>query len=308
MTQPYFSALLPELSIRAARATVSRLGFSNAPLRAHLMDVFARGFGERGAFLGSPVFEATFGWQTSNQTIASLAGTLLDAELIAAMDEPPGGKKSEYRFAKTASPYRHQIMAWEHLLAPEAQSVVVTSGTGSGKTECFMVPIINKLVVEHRQRKSKLVGVRALFLYPLNALIQSQRERLNAWTSRFDDGVRFCLYNGLTPNKVKQEQRDRSPNEVVDREVLRASPPPILVTNPTMLEYMLVRAQDAPIIDASKGKLEWVVLDEAHTYIGSQAAELALLLRRVLHAFGVKAENVRFVARVSRILCKRRLS
>lgn len=63
-----------------------------------------------------------------------------------------------------------------------------------------------------------------------------------------------------------------------------------------MLEYMLVRAQDASILDASKGKLKWIVLDEAHTYIGSQAAELALLLRRVLHAFDVKPEQVRFVA------------
>lgn len=296
MTQPYFASLLPELASRAARATVSRLGFSNAPLRGHLMDVFSRGFGERGAFLGEPVFEATFGWQSASQPMSSLAGTLLHPELIAAMDEPPGGKNSEYRFAKDASPYEHQIAAWQYLLAPQAQSVVVTSGTGSGKTECFMVPILNRLVTEHLQRRAKLVGVRALFLYPLNALIQSQRERLNAWTSRFDDGVRFCLYNGLTPNKVKQEQRDKSPNEVVDREVLRAAPPPVLVTNPTMLEYMLVRAQDAPILDASKGKLEWVVLDEAHTYIGSQAAELALLLRRVLHAFDVKADNVRFVA------------
>jgi ATP-dependent helicase YprA (DUF1998 family) len=67
---------------------------------------------------------------------------------------------------------------------------------------------------------------------------------------------------------------------VIDREALRAAPPPMLVTNATMLEYMLVRAQDAPILDASKGKLQWIVLDEAHTYIGSQAAELALLLRR----------------------------
>ncbi len=63
-----------------------------------------------------------------------------------------------------------------------------------------------------------------------------------------------------------------------------------------MLEYMLVRTADAPIIAQSRGKLQWVVLDEAHTYVGSQAAEAALLIRRVLLAFGVKPEQVRFIA------------
>ncbi|MET3464562.1 DEAD/DEAH box helicase [Variovorax atrisoli] len=296
MTQPYFAALLPELATRAARSTVSRLGFSSAPLRAHLMEVFSRGFGERGAFLGAPVFEATFGWKTSGHTMAEMSGILLHPELIEAMDNPPGGHGSEYRFPREAHPYVHQIAAWEHLCAPQPRSVVVTSGTGSGKTECFMVPILNKLVADHHEANAKLVGVRAIFLYPLNALIQSQRERLTAWTARFGGGIRFCLYNGLTPNRLKQEQREASPNEVIDREMLRAAPPPILVTNPTMLEYMLVRADDAPILEASKGRLQWVVIDEAHTYIGSQAAELALLLRRVLYAFGVRADEVRFVA------------
>ena len=63
-----------------------------------------------------------------------------------------------------------------------------------------------------------------------------------------------------------------------------------------MLEYMLVRSEDNPILDKSQGKLQWIVLDEAHTYIGSQAAELALLLRRVMIGFGTEPQNVRFVA------------
>ena len=63
-----------------------------------------------------------------------------------------------------------------------------------------------------------------------------------------------------------------------------------------MLEYMLVRQEDRPILDQSQGLLRWVVLDEAHTYLGSQAAETALLLRRVMHSFGVSPESVRFVA------------
>lgn len=98
-------------------------------------------------------------------------------------------------------------------------------------------------------------GGAALFLYPLNALIQSQRERLHAWTARFDDGIRFCLYNGNTDEKAPKHERDTAPNQVIDRETLRASPSPILVTNATMLEYMLVRSVDAPILQASQGKL-----------------------------------------------------
>ena len=296
MKTKYFSSLLPELATRATRATVSRLGFSNSALRAYLTEFFSASYGEHGCFLGDPVFEATFGWEEADATMESLAPSLLMTALVDALDRPGGRKDDDYRFPRTAHPYRHQLESWRILGAEKPQSVVVTSGTGSGKTECFMVPILNQLAREHTARGVKLVGVEALFLYPLNALIQSQRERLNAWTSAFGDGVRFCLYNGLTPQTEKQFYRNATPNQVVDREVLRAAPPPILVTNATMLEYMLVRAQDAPILDASKGKLKWIVLDEAHTYIGSQAAELALLLRRVLHAFDVKPEQVRFVA------------
>lgn len=296
MKKQYFSSLLPELSTRAARATVSRLGFSNPALRAYLSELFSRGFGEPGSFLGDPIFEATFGWEPADRTMASLSPAKLASSLIAAMDNPMGSEASDYRFSRDIAPYKHQLEAWEWLTREQPQSVVVTSGTGSGKTECFMVPILNSLVREHEVSRAKLVGVRALFLYPLNALIQSQRERLHAWTGAFGDGVRFCLYNGLTPQKEPQHVRDKTPNQVIDREALRAAPPPMLVTNATMLEYMLVRAQDAPILDASQGNLQWIVLDEAHTYIGSQAAELALLLRRVLHAFGVSSNQVRFVA------------
>jgi DEAD/DEAH box helicase domain-containing protein len=85
-------------------------------------------------------------------------------------------------------------------------------------------------------------------------------------------------------------------NQVLDRESLWKSPPPVLVTNATMLEYLLIRTEDAPIIQASQGKLKWIILDEAHSYIGSKAAELALLLRRVMLAFGVQSEDVHFVA------------
>ena len=170
--------------------------------------------------------------------------------------------------------------------------MLVSSGTGSGKTECFLIPILHDLATELDTRAGGLTGVRALFLYPLNALIKSQRDRLTAWSESFGGHIRYCLYNGNTPREGKSVWA----SEVSDRKTLRANPPPILVTNATMLEYMLVRGEDKPILAQSQGKLRWIVIDEAHNYIGSQAAELTLLLRRVLHAFGCSAEEVHFIA------------
>ena len=98
------------------------------------------------------------------------------------------------------------------------------------------------------------------------------------------------------PQQTRESEQKETVEEVVDREQLWKSPSPLLITNTTMLEYMLIRANDKRIIDKSKGKLKYIVLDEAHTYIGSQAAELSLLLKRVMDAFEVKPEQVKFIA------------
>lgn len=297
MSQIIFADLLPTLANRAKQAAISRLGIANVPLRRYLAEMFDRPFGMPGAFLADATFEATFGWMKADQRMADLAGTLLSPFLVQAMDEPPAELAKDYRFPQDQYPYSHQLEAWSILSRSVPQSIVVASGTGSGKTECFMVPILDRLVRLREEKRGPLVGVRALFLYPLNALINNQRERLRAWTHAFGGDIRFCLYNGNTPERPEPSwDRQKHPCEIADRETLRASPPPILVTNATMLEYMLVRTADAPILEHSQGKLEWIVLDEAHTYVGSQAAEAALLIRRVLIAFGVKPEQVRFVA------------
>ncbi|MFO7901629.1 MAG: DEAD/DEAH box helicase, partial [Pirellulaceae bacterium] len=186
------------------------------------------------------------------------------------------------------------MQAWEELGRRDSvKSVLVSSGTGSGKTECFLVPILDDLARELESRQqAPLTGVRALFLYPLNALIKSQKDRLQAWSEPFSGGLRFCLYNGDTPDQGRSEWLC----EVPSRRILRSNPPPIVVTNPTMLEYMLVRSEDRPILEQSQGQLRWIVVDEAHTYVGSQAAELTLLLRRTLHAFGCRPGEVHVIA------------
>lgn len=235
-----------------------------------------------------PVFQATFPWETSNVRMAELE-SLFSKEFITALDNVKG----EYRFRKDLKSYTHQLKSWKALLE-ERKSIIVTSGTGSGKTECFMIPVLHDL---HQQALTGHgEGVGALFLYPLNALMGSQKYRMSAWTKAIGGKVRFAIYNGKTPETETGNKRKEALPEVIDREKIRSNPPQILFTNPTMLEYMLIRQKDQSIIDKSKGKLRWILLDEAHTYSGSTAAEMAMLIRRVLDAFEMNIEDVRFAA------------
>ena len=298
MAQPVsISNLIRDISTRSGRAILSQLGIRSPELRRYLVDLYRQGAGSPSALLADPVVEATFAWKESAMTMRELGKRgLLDEGLITAMERPPREDGlSEYAFPGNRRPYQHQFDSWKLLLDEQPRSVLVTSGTGSGKTECFLVPILQDLVRE-RARVGRLTGVRALFLYPLNALINSQRDRLRAWCNGFGNDIRFCLYNGETAHTAYAADQVRAGAEQISRKVLRESPAPVLVTNCTMLEYMMVRSEDLPILDKSSGKLRWIVLDEAHTYIGSQAAEIALLLRRALHRFNVDPAQVRFVA------------
>jgi DEAD/DEAH box helicase domain-containing protein len=285
----YYQSILSTLADRASESTVSILGITNKDLRQHLIEEL-NGNDKKTRFIADPVFEATFGWEKGDKTMDDLVVEgLLTNSLVNAMH---CAKNDD--FPRNRRPFRHQLEAWR-TLTNTRKSVVVTSGTGSGKTECFMVPILNDIATEIEESAQQIEGVRALFIYPLNALINSQRERLRAWTESYGEKLRFCLYNGNT-EESKHVDQTKFPNEVLTRKKLRESPPPILVTNATMLEYMLIRQIDEPIIKRSYGKLRWIVLDEAHSYVGSQAAELSLLMRRVLHTFGVESKDVRFVA------------
>lgn len=288
---------LDRVSQRTTSAVVARAGTKSLALREFLARALVDP-SHPGSFMREPQIEAVHGYVAAVEKLDDLAGNLLQRELVNALDggdQPETGDRDRYQFRRSWYPFRHQIEAWKELLAPEPRSVLVTSGTGSGKTECFLVPLLNSLV-EQSLTSQSMVGVQAIMLYPLNALINSQRERLSDWTSPFKGKIKFALYNGATPETKPEINRQQCPEEVIDRTILRSAPPPILVTNITMLEYMLVRFEDSPILHRSKGKLRYIILDEAHSYVGSQAAELSLLLRRVLHAFGVEPQNVKFVA------------
>jgi DEAD/DEAH box helicase domain-containing protein len=291
----FYSSVLQQMTEGASRATLSLLAIRNPPLRHWLQQAMERTAGSDGAYVAAPVFEATFGWRRGEKSLGELAGNLLDGALVKALAHPhrQAGGDDDYRLAPTLRPYHHQIAAWQALLTQQPpQSLLVSSGTGSGKSECFLIPLLSELARQSQQSSSLLVGVQAILLYPLNALIKSQQDRLLAWIQPLGDKIRFALYNGNLP----EEGKSSTPCQVADRATLRKSPPPILVTNPTMLEYMLVRQEDAPILRQSQGKLRWIIIDEAHSYIGSQAAELTLQLRRVVHAFGVSADDLHIIA------------
>lgn len=282
------------LRSRVTEAVLAQGALRHEALNAFLRERLSGHDIERGALFADQAVEGAASYVSSGIKPEALAGEMLHPALVAALTS--GAPGDDYRFDYPA--YAHQIEAWKHLTSASRDSVLVSSGTGSGKTECFLVPLLDDLARE-AETAGPLKGVRAIMLYPLNALIASQQERLRQWTKPFGGHLRFALYNGQMADQRKSKRdaaEEEVPEQVLYRTTLRQNPPPILVTNNTMLEYMTIRQEDQPIVDASRGMLRWIVIDEAHSYIGSAAAEVSLLLRRVLETFEVEARNVRFVA------------
>jgi DEAD/DEAH box helicase domain-containing protein len=281
-----YGPTLSGISKRAASAIVARGRLSSQAAREMLLRRLSAEPGHPDSLLATPIYELARMWKPAEQTFGALAGNLLREELVAALDGA-----EDQALPRSLHPYQHQIDAWHS--AARGRSYMVTSGTGSGKTECFMVPMLNDLLTSAGQGRG--AGIKAIVLYPLNALIDSQKERLSAWISPFAGRLSYAMYNRHTPESPSPNHRPGRA-EIGDRKTLRATPADILVTNVTMLEYMLTRAQDRAMLEASQGQLRWIILDEAHSYVGAQAAEMALLLRRVRQGFGVDSANVRLVA------------
>ena len=287
MSRSNLGETIDRLAGRAASSVVARSRLNSPSLNAALLRRLAAAPGQPDSLIADPVFEAARVWQTDERCLDDLSGNLLHPDLVAALDSA-----TKERMPRDRQPFVHQIEAWE--AARDGLSYLVSSGTGSGKTECFMVPLLDDLLRD--PTKGRLTGVRAIVIYPLNALIESQRERLAAWTEALRHRITFALFNGETPETKRQVTRELAAAELGDRRSIRDDPPAILVTNITMLEYLLLRSQDRKILERSQGLLRWLVLDEAHSYVGAQAAEMALLLRRVRAAFGVAPEAVRLIA------------
>ena len=199
--------------------------------------------------------------------------------------------------------YQHQTDALKLLLTGE--NAIIATGTSSGKTLCYQIPILDDLI------RDPSPGLRAIIIYPLNALVNDQ---LGEWEQmlREHPHITFARFTGQTPNsqeeykgrleavineqladeqmtqqerqrEVKrrlQNQLDDAPqNRLNHRKDIRANPPHVLITNFSMLEYLMERPVDAPIF--KNARLKFLVLDEVHAYRGVQATEIAFLVRRL---------------------------
>ncbi|HEV8573719.1 MAG TPA: DEAD/DEAH box helicase, partial [Dehalococcoidia bacterium] len=184
--------------------------------------------------------------------------------------------------------YLHQDRAITKAVA--RRNLVIATGTGSGKTECFLFPILDHLVREAATATLSTPGVRALILYPMNALANDQVKRLRRVLQDVPE-ITFGRYVGETRHRASEAEEDfrlrypnepRLPNELISREAIQAGPPHILLTNFAMLEYLLLRPADSALFDgAFSGRWRFFVLDEAHVYDGAKGTEIAMLLRRL---------------------------
>ena len=336
-----------------------------------------------GVIFQVPYLESTLRYQLGEgfTTMKELPAAALEAYLTLSK------KEDGIRQILYDPPYKHQSEAIRGSLI-EGRNLVITTGTGSGKTESFLLPILGKLAHEARTKPASFrqASMRALILYPMNALVNDQLGRLrslfgdprivklfNKWAGR---PPRFARYTSRTPyagvrtvkkdsRKLKsfdefyadiqrraqsgepeeQENAQRllqdlkrhgkwpakpdlvawlgekgsrwqnsrtgvfqraitlsDDSELLTRHEVQAAPPDVLVTNYSMLEYMLMRPIERPIFD---GTLEWlehspdekflVVLDEAHLYRGAAGAEVGLLLRRLRDRLGIPTDRLQVI-------------
>ena len=182
------------------------------------------------------------------------------------------------------TPYGHQAAAFARLSSadlgpdkPRPLPTLVTTGTGSGKTEAFLYPILDHVL---RARRAGVTGMKALILYPMNALANDQAKRLaDLLTTREElAGITAALYTG---QDGPQRTRVSADGLITDRAIIRDEAPDILLTNYKMLDQLLLRYDDRGLWQQSAGSLTYLVLDEFHTYDGAQGTDVAMLLRRL---------------------------
>jgi hypothetical protein len=265
-----------------------------------------------------PKFEhAKRGWEESLTMKELVNGPYLEKSQMYAPGDPLDTLPLHTKTVETVrerlggrSLYKHQTDALKLVLGEK--NAVIATGTSSGKTLCFQVPILDDLI------RDPSPGLRAIIIYPLNALVNDQLEE---W-ERMLEGYRqitFARFTGQTPNSKREyeerlrdvfreqladipltlQEKEREvarrlherlqsdhPNRLNHRDDIRANPPQILITNFSMLEYLMERPVDAPIF--KNARMKFLVLDEAHAYRGVQATEIAFLIRRLKDRLGLE--------------------
>jgi hypothetical protein len=202
--------------------------------------------------------------------------------------------------------HKHQAEA----LAREGENYLVATGTGSGKTEAFLFPLINELL---EQSDLSDPGVRAILIYPLNALANDQMQRIARllFKDLADPGIMLGRYTGQVRSGTTRTEEERKiietpsfqrdfgsvrkvpENWLLSRAEMLEKPPHILITNYAMLEHMLLLPRNRGLLQ--NAKLKWLVLDEIHTYAGAQAIEVAFLLRKLKTRLGLSRGQIKCV-------------
>ena len=213
--------------------------------------------------------------------------------------------------------YTHQEEAL--IKASNNKNILISTGTGSGKTEAFLLPIINHLLKEIENNTLHNKGVRALILYPLNALVNDQLNRIRDILTQDEKlkQITFGMYIGETPENNETIEKynkdfynccDKEHNKKVNkykccenfiltREEIRKNPPHILITNYSMLEFLLLRPKDLDIFSSENAKWwKFLVLDEAHVYNGALAIEIAMLIRKLKLALNKNDNSLQCIA------------
>ena len=248
-----------------------------------------RGPGAQGGLVSELWIQGAFPSKPSQDSLESLASEgLFPRDLCKYLD-------STGKFPAKRPLFAHQADAFRHAAKPQSRekpSLVITAGTGAGKTEAFLLPILAGLWRQARAANEE--GMRCLILYPMNALVTDQVTRLY---ELLKDQNKLSLFHFTsetpeTDRNVKPAE-EWNPCRRRSRQAARVSIPDIVITNYSMLEYMLCRPQDQGFFGPA---LRYVVLDEAHLYTGTLAAEITLLLRRVRDRSRVAPEQVTHIA------------
>ena len=189
--------------------------------------------------------------------------------------------------------YKHQEEAFTQISS--GQNVVITTGTGSGKTEAFLYPILNRIIELNKNGAKK--GIKAIMLYPMNALVNDQFDRLRKLLKSYPS-IKYAFYTGDTKEEYSDNLKNSiendyntgvsdaekitiPPNELISRDKIRDELPDILFTNFSMMEYLLLRPKDSILFNKENMEnFKFFVLDEAHTYRGALAIEISMLLKR----------------------------
>ena len=177
--------------------------------------------------------------------------------------------------------YHHQEQAFR--IGQQGRSFVITTGTGSGKTEAFLLPVLDGIL---RRKAEGIRGLQAIFVYPMNALANDQLERMRRLLRGSGLDISFALYTGDSDTTNLTLREEPAETERLTRADIRRHPPDILLTNYKQLDFLLVRKVDQPLFTPA---LRYLVFDEIHSYRGALATEIAWLIRRLKAQARLKA-------------------